>query len=106
LPHLLRLSTGEILLSHRLPKTELHISRDETKTWQGPYSIDDCIGAYPSTVELKDGSVLIVYYVEGPGSVISRQAVSTEGQRNRIPTARSIDALPALACQSSSINRA
>ena len=61
-PHLNRLSTGEILLVHRVPNTVLHISRDECKTWQGPYTIDDCVGAYPSTVELKDGSVLVVYY--------------------------------------------
>lgn len=69
-PHLTRLSTGAILLGHRLPQTALHISRDECKSWQGPYQIDDKIGAYPSTVELKDGSVLIVYYEEGQGSAI------------------------------------
>jgi hypothetical protein len=28
------------------------------------------IGAYPATVELKDGSVLIVYYTEGKDSHI------------------------------------
>jgi sialidase-1 len=69
-PHLNRLSTGEIILSHRLPNTSIHISRDECKTWQGPYEIDTCIGAYPATVQLKDGSVLIVYYSEGEGSEI------------------------------------
>jgi hypothetical protein len=69
-PHLNRLSGGEIVLSHRLPNTSIHISRDECRTWQGPYEIDSCIGAYPSTVELKDHSVLIVYYTEGPGSYI------------------------------------
>lgn len=69
-PHLNRLSTGEIILSHRKPATDIHISRDEAKTWQGPYEIDSCIGAYPATVELRDGSVLIVYYSEGAGSEI------------------------------------
>ena len=69
-PHLTRLSTGEILLTHRLPATALHISRDDAKTWQGPYQIDTTGGAYPSTVELKDGTVLVVYYEEGPGSAI------------------------------------
>ncbi|HEX8521922.1 MAG TPA: DUF4838 domain-containing protein [Tepidisphaeraceae bacterium] len=69
-PHLTRLSTGEIVLSHRVPHTSIHVSRDECKTWQGPYEIDSCIGAYPATVELKDGSVLIVYYSEGEGSEI------------------------------------
>jgi photosystem II stability/assembly factor-like uncharacterized protein len=67
-PHLTRLSSGEILLTHRLPLTSLHVSRDEGKTWQGPYQIDTTVGAYASTVELKDGSVLVVYYEEGAGS--------------------------------------
>lgn len=69
-PHLYRLSTGEILLSHRLPSTSLHVSRDDGKSWQGPYVIDNVTGAYPSCVELGDGSVLIVYYTEGKGSEI------------------------------------
>lgn len=69
-PHFTRLSSGEILLSHRLPNTALHVSRDEARTWLGPYEIDTTIGAYPSTVELKDGSVLIAYYEEGQGSAI------------------------------------
>jgi sialidase-1 len=69
-PHFTRLSKGEILLSHRLPQTALHISRDEAKSWEGPHQIDDKIGAYPSTVELKDGTVLIVYYEEGAESAI------------------------------------
>jgi len=69
-PHFTRLSTGEILLTHRLPNTALHVSRDEGKTWLGPFRIDNTGGAYPSTVELKDGTVLVVYYEEGPGSGI------------------------------------
>lgn len=69
-PHFTRLTTGEILLSHRLPNTALHVSRDEAKTWEGPYQIDSTIGAYPATVELKDGTVLVVYYEEGQGSAI------------------------------------
>ncbi len=69
-PHFTRLSTGEILLCHRLPLTSLHFSRDEGRTWQGPYQIDTTPGAYPSTVELKDGTVLVVYYEEGQRSAI------------------------------------
>lgn len=69
-PHFTRLRTGDILLSHRLPLTTLHVSRDECQTWQGPYQIDATPGAYPSTVELKDGTVLVVYYEEGPNSAI------------------------------------
>jgi hypothetical protein len=55
---------------HRLPKTALHISHDEAKSWKGPYAIDETIGAYPSTVQLKDGSVLVVYYEEGRNSAV------------------------------------
>jgi type 1 glutamine amidotransferase len=69
-PHFTRLSTGEILLTHRLPKTELHVSRDEGKSWPDHFTLDDVIGAYPSTVELRDGSVLVVYYTEGKDSLI------------------------------------
>ncbi len=69
-PHLNRLSTGEIIMTHRLPSTSMHISRDETKSWEGPYLIDNVFGAYTSTVELKDGSVLVVYYTEGRNSRI------------------------------------
>jgi sialidase-1 len=69
-PHFTRLSTGEILLVHRLPATSLHWSRDEGATWVGPVKVDDTIGAYPSTIELVDGTVLIIYYEEGGGSAV------------------------------------
>ncbi len=69
-PHFTRLSNGTILLTHRLPQTALHLSTDDTATWSGPHQIDDKIGAYASTVELKDGTVLIVYYEEGANSAI------------------------------------
>jgi hypothetical protein len=69
-PHFTRLSTGEILLTHRLPLTALHVSRDDSRSWQGPWQIDTTPGAYPSTLELKDGSVLVVYYEEGANSAI------------------------------------
>ena len=69
-PHLYRVSTGEILLTHRVPATSMHVSRDEAKTWLGPYQIDTVGGAYPATVELEDGSLLVVYYEEGGGSAV------------------------------------
>ena len=69
-PHFTRLSTGEILMVHRLPLTALHVSRDEGKTWQGPYTVDQTPGAYPSTVELNDRTVLVVYYEEGARSAV------------------------------------
>ncbi len=80
-PHLTRLSTGEILLTHRQPATSLHISRDNAKSWQGPIEIDSVVGAYPSTVELKDHTVLVVYYEEGAASAIraARFRVTADG---------------------------
>ncbi len=80
-PHLNRLSSGLIVLCHRVPQTSIHVSDDECRTWHGPYIVDDVIGAYPATVELKDGSVLIVYYEEGAGSAIraKRLRISVDG---------------------------
>jgi hypothetical protein len=69
-PYLLRIPDGIILLAHRLPRTSLHYSLDEAKTWSENVLVDDVGGAYPSMVNLKDGSVLIVYYEEGEGSDI------------------------------------
>jgi sialidase-1 len=79
-PHFTRLSTGEILLTHRLPLTALHISRDDAKTWQGPFQIDTTPGAYASTVELKDGTVLVVYYEEGAASAIRARRFRLSGE--------------------------
>ena len=59
-----------ILLAFRLPNTSQRFSRDEGKTWSDNVVIDEVIGAYPSMVELRDGSVLVVYYEEGGGSSI------------------------------------
>jgi hypothetical protein len=69
-PYFLRTKDDVILLAFRLPNTSLRFSRDECKTWSDNVLIDDVIGAYPSMVELKDGSVLVVYYEEGAGSSI------------------------------------
>lgn len=69
-PYFLRTKNDVILLGLRLPGTCLRISRDECKTWSDPIRVDSHIGAYPSMVELDDGSILIVYYEEGAGSSI------------------------------------
>ncbi len=69
-PYFLRHSSGVILLAHRVPATSLHWSADEGKTWNGPVKIDTVGGAYPSLVELPDGTVYCVYYEEGKGSSI------------------------------------
>ncbi len=69
-PYFLRTADDIILLAHRLPFTSLHYSLDEANTWSENVPVDNVIGAYPSMVNLKDGSVLIVYYEEGAGSSI------------------------------------
>lgn len=69
-PYLLRTNDDIIVLAHRLPQTSLHFSLDDCLTWSENVLVDDFIGAYPSMVNLKDGSVLIVYYEEGEGSSI------------------------------------
>ena len=69
--YLLRAPGDIIVMAHRLPKTSLHYSLDECKTWSQNVVVDnEKGGAYPSMVNLKDGSVLIVYYEEGEGSNI------------------------------------
>lgn len=69
-PYFLRTAGGEIVLAYRLPQTSLRFSRDDGQTWSDNLMVDDVLGAYPSMVNLRDGSVLIVYYEEGAGSDI------------------------------------
>lgn len=69
-PYFLRTRDNIILLAHRVPNTSLHYSLDECRTWSPNVPVDTVGGAYPSMVNLNDGSVLIVYYEEGPGSSI------------------------------------
>lgn len=68
-PHFLRHSSGAIILSYARREKPYYecarISYDEGETWSEErilsYSNENDIG-YPSTVELKDGSLLTVYY--------------------------------------------
>ncbi|MBI2477722.1 MAG: exo-alpha-sialidase [Planctomycetia bacterium] len=69
-PYFLRTRDDIILLAHRVPSTSLHYSLDECETWSDNVVVDTVGGAYPSMVNLKDGTVLIVYYEEGGGSSI------------------------------------
>ncbi len=69
-PYLMRTSGGVLVLAHRLPGTSLHYSHDDGRTWSENVVVDDLLGAYPSMVELKDSTILIIYYEEGPGSNI------------------------------------
>lgn len=75
-PYLLMTRCGVLIMAHRLPGTALHYSLDEGRTWVGPVAIDSTIGAYPSMVELKDGTVLCVYYEEGKGSAIRARRIA------------------------------
>lgn len=69
-PYLLRTSGDVLVLAHRLPQTSLHYSFDDGRTWSENVLVDERFGAYPSMTELRDGSVIIAYYEEGPGSNI------------------------------------
>jgi hypothetical protein len=69
-PYLLRTKDDIVLLAHRVPATSLHYSLDDCRTWSENVPVDEVGGAYPSMGNLKDGSVLIVYYEEGAGSSI------------------------------------
>lgn len=69
-PYLHREPGGGLIVGHRIPATSMHYSFDEGKTWSQNVEIDSVGGAYPSFVNLNDGSVLVVYYEEGKGSSI------------------------------------
>lgn len=53
--------------------------RDECHTWQCPCMVGATGGAYPSIVELKDGSILVVYY-----SLESNAGSSVRARRFRL----------------------
>lgn len=79
-PYFLRTPNDEIVLAFRIPSTSLRISRDECKTWSENVVVDQVGGAYPSMVNLKDGSILIVYYEEGAGSNIRAKKFRIAGE--------------------------
>lgn len=86
-PYLHRTGSGAIVLAYRQPVkgdaygTALRVSVDEGQTWGDAVGVDAVIGAYPSMVNLRDGSVLIVYYEEGEASNIrSRRFRVEDGQ--------------------------
>ena len=76
-PFFLRTPDDIILLALRLPNTSLRFSLDECRTWSGNAVIDSVIGAYPSMVNLIDGSVRVLYYEEGGGSNIRTRHFKT-----------------------------
>jgi len=64
-PYLHRTRNGVILIGYRdlySRNTSLRYSLDECKTWSKPVMVDRGMGAYTSFVDLKDGSVFVVYY--------------------------------------------
>ena len=85
-PYLLRTEhQGMILLGYRgfddggNGYTALRYSLDECVSWSDPIAIDACVGAYPSMVNLNDGSVLVAYYEEGVGSNIRSRVITISG---------------------------
>jgi hypothetical protein len=104
-PNFTRLSTGEILLSYRgvnggkgfswdRAYTALRISYDDGKTWQGPYLMSESGGAYPSTVELKDNTILMIFYEEGEGSGIGALRFEKPENNHGAPQPLPITSLP------------
>lgn len=83
-PYLHRAPSNVLLMGIRYPDkgTYITVSTDEAKTWSKPIFVDSCIGAYPSMVTLKDDSILIVYYEEGPSSNLRARKfkVSPQGE--------------------------
>lgn len=82
-PYLHRTDNDHIVLGYRNlvdRNTSIRHSNDECRTWSDPVAMDPGMGAYPSFVNLRDGSVLVVYY---PGSNICarRFAVNQHGVR-------------------------
>jgi hypothetical protein len=77
-PYLHRCPDGTIVMGVRLPATSIRLSRDECKTWSKPVLVDSHTGAYPSIVNLNDGTTLIVYYEEGGGSNIRAKRFQTD----------------------------
>ena len=75
-PYFLRHSSGTIFVAFRVPNTSMRFSRDDCATWSENILVDEVIGAYPSMVELKDGSILIIYYEEGSGSNVRARRFS------------------------------
>ena len=82
-PYLHRTVDGTIILAHRNPATDLHYSTDECRTWSKNVRVDSRAGAYPSMVNLKDGSVLIVFYDDGGQSNIPGSAPLGRSPRAR-----------------------
>lgn len=79
---------GMILLGYRAYNTldgtgtgytALRYSLDECQTWSEPIMVDSTVGAYPSMVNLNDGSVLVTYYEEGGGSDIRARTITITG---------------------------
>jgi len=88
-PYLHRTLDDIILMAHRLPATSLHYSLDECNTWSENVPVDSVGGAYPSMVNLKDGTVLIVYYEEGAGSSIrAKRFLATRSGVRWMPVAQ------------------
>ena len=77
-PTVMLTSKKLLLVAHRHPGTAITISADDGATWSRPNQIDTVGGAYPGLAELKDGSILCIYYEEGKASSIRQAIFSVE----------------------------
>lgn len=94
-PYLHRAADGVFVFGYRqvtgggmktVMNTAIRVSRDGGKTWGDPVVVDDVVGAYPSMVNLKDGSVLIAYYEEtGDSNIRARRFRVTDAGIEFLP---------------------
>jgi len=84
-PYMIQTREGVLLLAYRGVigneqgwDTRVRYSLDEGQTWSNHTVIDGVTGAYPSMVQLDDGSVMVVYYEEGAGSDIRARRFSVD----------------------------
>ncbi|MCE5186871.1 MAG: glycoside hydrolase [Planctomycetaceae bacterium] len=69
-PYLIRVKNGIVVMAYgqRIKGvrwgTALRYSMDDCNTWSAPEVVDDVLGSHPSMVNLRDGSVLVMYYDE------------------------------------------
>lgn len=91
-PHLLRHSSGAIVLSMRHVRangtaygewlgTSVRVSEDDGKTWSDAGTVSTAKGGYAASVELFDGKMLCISYQEDSGSKVQGDFYTISGSR-------------------------
>ena len=96
-PHINQMSDGSLILSFF--SLEFEVSGSQGLSGEEPSYTkeqDDTPGAYPSTIELKDGSILMNYYEEGKGgSIRAKRFKLPEAENNeQFSEPQQVEALP------------